>query len=166
MFDIGASELLIVGVVALVVIGPKELPGVLRSVGRTVGKIRTMAGEFQAQFSDALREAEMEETRKKVAELGDSVKNAFEAEPTAPSAASTTSSQASDGEIHAAATPDLSPPLPESAHVTPETLASEFAAPQPSEPVTPPSAATPQDIAAATPAHESAPPKAAGHSGS
>ena len=166
MFDIGASELLVVGVVALVVIGPKELPGVLRSVGRTVGKIRTMAGEFQAQFSDALREAEMEETRKKVSELGDSVKNAFEAEPTASSSASRTSSQASDGEIHAAATPDLAPPLPEPAHVSPETLAAELAAPQSSEPVTPPAAATPQEIAAATPAHESAPPKAAGHSGS
>ncbi|HRE21437.1 MAG TPA: Sec-independent protein translocase protein TatB [Rhabdaerophilum sp.] len=64
MFDVGWSELVVIGVVALVVIGPKELPGVIRSVGRAVGKLRTMAGEFRAQFDDAMREAELHEVKK------------------------------------------------------------------------------------------------------
>lgn len=64
MFDIGWSELLVIGVVALVVIGPKELPGVLRTVGQMVGKLRRMAGEFQGQFQEALREAELDGLKK------------------------------------------------------------------------------------------------------
>jgi sec-independent protein translocase protein TatB len=165
MFDIGASELLIVGVVALVVIGPKELPGVLRSVGRTVGKIRTMAGEFQAQFSDALREAEMEETRKKVAEMGESVKSAFE-DPLKPAEPATASS--AESEINAASTPDLAPPLPEPASVNAETLAADLGgSSHPPASSAPSSMAPPHhDIAAASSAQESAPPKAAGHSAS
>jgi sec-independent protein translocase protein TatB len=64
MFDIGWSELLVIGIVALVVIGPKELPGVLRTVGQMVGKLRRMAGEFQGQFQEALREAELDGLKK------------------------------------------------------------------------------------------------------
>jgi len=66
MFDIGWSELLVIGVVALIVIGPKELPGVLRMVGQWMGKIRRMASEFQGQFQEAMREAEMEDLKKHV----------------------------------------------------------------------------------------------------
>jgi sec-independent protein translocase protein TatB len=66
MFDIGWGEFVVVGVVALVVIGPKELPGVLRTVGRTVGKVKRLAGEFQGQFQDAMREMELDEARKTV----------------------------------------------------------------------------------------------------
>ncbi len=64
MFDIGWSELLVIGVVALVVIGPKELPAVLRTIGQWVGKVRRMASEFQGQFQDAMREAEMADLKK------------------------------------------------------------------------------------------------------
>ena len=60
MFDISWGELLIIGVVALVVIGPKELPSVLRTTGLWMGKIRRMANEFQDQFREAMREAERE----------------------------------------------------------------------------------------------------------
>lgn len=59
MFDIGWSEFLLIGVVALIVIGPKELPTVLRTFGQWVRKARKMAGEFQGQFQEVLREAEM-----------------------------------------------------------------------------------------------------------
>ena len=59
MFDIGWSEFLVIAVVALIAIGPKELPGVLRMVGQWIGKARRMAGEFQGQFQEAMREAEM-----------------------------------------------------------------------------------------------------------
>jgi sec-independent protein translocase protein TatB len=63
MFDIGWSEFLVIGVVALIAIGPKELPGVLRMVGQWIGKARRMASEFQGQFQEALREAEMSDLK-------------------------------------------------------------------------------------------------------
>src|SRR3981189_246865 len=74
MFDIGWSELLLIGVVALIAIGPKELPGVLRAVGQWTGKIRRMAAEFQGQFQEALREAEMADLKKEVDNLNDAAK--------------------------------------------------------------------------------------------
>ncbi|MDB5627814.1 MAG: sec-independent protein translocase [Tardiphaga sp.] len=64
MFDIGWSELVVIGVVALIAIGPKELPGVLRMVGQWMGKARKMASEFQGQFNEAMREAEMADLKK------------------------------------------------------------------------------------------------------
>jgi sec-independent protein translocase protein TatB len=69
MFDIGWSELLVIGVVALIAIGPKELPGVLRMVGQWMGKARRMAAEFQGQFQEALREAEMADLKKSFDEV-------------------------------------------------------------------------------------------------
>jgi Tat protein translocase TatB subunit len=59
MFDIGGGELLLIGIVALIAIGPKELPTVLRTLGQWMGKLRRMASEFQNQFQEAVREAEM-----------------------------------------------------------------------------------------------------------
>src|ERR1700688_2714518 len=64
MFDIGWSELVVIAVVALIAIGPKELPGVLRMVGQWMGKARKMAAEFQGQFNEAMREAEMADVKK------------------------------------------------------------------------------------------------------
>src|SRR6185295_15996881 len=75
MFDIGWSELIVIAVVALIAIGPKELPGVLRSVGQWMGKIRRMAADFQGQFQEAMREAEMEDIKKQVEETASSVTN-------------------------------------------------------------------------------------------
>ncbi|CCD95397.1 putative sec-independent protein secretion pathway component TatB [Bradyrhizobium sp. ORS 375] len=69
MFDIGWSELLVIGVVALIAIGPKELPGVLRMVGQWMGKARRMASEFQGQFQEAMREAEMADLKKSFDEV-------------------------------------------------------------------------------------------------
>jgi len=69
MFDIGWSELVVIGVVALIAIGPKELPGVLRMVGQWLGKARRMASEFQGQFQEALREAEMADLKKSFDEV-------------------------------------------------------------------------------------------------
>ena len=71
MFDVGWSELVVIGVVALIVIGPKELPGVLRMVGQWMGKARKMAGEFQGQFQEAMREAEMADLKKTFDEVKD-----------------------------------------------------------------------------------------------
>jgi sec-independent protein translocase protein TatB len=72
MFDIGWGELVVIGVVALIAIGPKELPGVLRMTGQWMGKIRRMASEFQDQFKEAMREAEMDDLKKKVDEMSNS----------------------------------------------------------------------------------------------
>ncbi|MFT3937217.1 Sec-independent protein translocase protein TatB [Rhodopseudomonas palustris] len=69
MFDIGWSELMVIGVVALIAIGPKELPGVLRTVGQWMGKARRLATEFQGQFQEAMREAEMADLKKSFDEV-------------------------------------------------------------------------------------------------
>lgn len=73
MFDIGWAELLMVATVAILVVGPKDLPGMLRSFGKTFGSLKRMANEFQGQFSDALREAEthagLDDTKNSMADL-------------------------------------------------------------------------------------------------
>jgi sec-independent protein translocase protein TatB len=69
MFDISWSEFAIIAVVALIAIGPKELPGVLRTVGQWMGKARKMAAEFQSQFQEAMREAEMADLKKSFDEV-------------------------------------------------------------------------------------------------
>ncbi len=77
MFDIGWSELVVIAVVALIAIGPKELPGVLRAVGNYMGKIRRMASEFQGQFQEAMREAEVADLKKSVDEMTKSASKSF-----------------------------------------------------------------------------------------
>src|SRR5579862_9168974 len=69
MFDISWTEFLLIGVVALVVIGPKELPGVMRTMGQWTRKVRSMASEFQNQFQEAMREAEMADLKKQVDDM-------------------------------------------------------------------------------------------------
>jgi len=72
MFD--WNEIVLIGAVALIVIGPKELPAVLRTIGQWTAKIRRMAGEFQSQFQEAMREAEMADLKKQVDEVRDAAK--------------------------------------------------------------------------------------------
>ncbi|MBY0258038.1 Sec-independent protein translocase protein TatB [Methylobacterium sp.] len=66
MFDMSWGEVMLIGGVALIVIGPKDLPKALRTVGQITGKMRRMAGEFQSQFNEAIREAEFDEIRREV----------------------------------------------------------------------------------------------------
>lgn len=66
MFGIGWSEYLLIGVIALIAIGPKELPGVMRTAGQWMAKIRRMSAEFQSQVQEALREAELADLKKTV----------------------------------------------------------------------------------------------------
>ncbi len=77
MFDIGWGELLVIGVVALLVVGPKELPALLRTIGRYVGMIKRQANEFRAQFDEAMREAELDQLRKEVAALKSEAKSSL-----------------------------------------------------------------------------------------
>lgn len=69
MFDIGWSELLLIGVVAIVVVGPKELPRLMRTFGHYTGKLRAMANDFQRQFEEAVRDSEIDEVRKAMQDL-------------------------------------------------------------------------------------------------
>jgi sec-independent protein translocase protein TatB len=63
MFDFDVGKLLLIGVVALIFIPPKDLPEALRMLGRLVGQARRMAADFQSQFHEALREAELTQIR-------------------------------------------------------------------------------------------------------
>jgi sec-independent protein translocase protein TatB len=69
MFDIGWSELLVIGVVLIVVVGPKDLPRMLRTFGKTMTQLRRMAGDFRKQFDEALSEAELDDVRESVRDL-------------------------------------------------------------------------------------------------
>jgi sec-independent protein translocase protein TatB len=69
MVEIGWGKLILIGIVALLVIGPKELPAVLRTIGQWMTKLRRMAAEFQSQFQEAMREAELAELKKQVDEV-------------------------------------------------------------------------------------------------
>ncbi len=73
MFDMSWGEVMVIGAVALIVIGPKDLPRALRTVGNMVGKIRRLAGEFQGQFNEAMREAELEDVKRQIQGVNDSV---------------------------------------------------------------------------------------------
>jgi sec-independent protein translocase protein TatB len=70
MFDISWTEIMVIGVVALLVVGPKELPALLRTIGRYAGMIKQQAAEFRAQFDEAMRESELEQLKKEVENAG------------------------------------------------------------------------------------------------
>ncbi len=74
MFDFDVGKLVVIGVVALVVIGPKDLPRVMRQVGGAMGKMRRMANEFQSQFMEAMREADVDELKKDLDKAADAIK--------------------------------------------------------------------------------------------
>jgi len=147
MFDIGWSELVVIGIVALIAIGPKELPGVLRTVGTYMGKIRRMASEFQGQFQEAMREAEMADLKKQVDDMTDAATKGFtdfdplgdvrkevaslSSDPLA-TPTSTESAASASPEAVAPATPG---PIAPEATIPPPSAATEIApaAPQPVE---------------------------------
>jgi sec-independent protein translocase protein TatB len=74
MFDFDIGKMMVVAIVALAVIPPKDLPRVMRTVGQMLGRMRRMASEFQGQFMDAMREADLDSVRKELAELNDKAK--------------------------------------------------------------------------------------------
>jgi len=142
MFDFAWSELAVIAVVALVVIGPKDLPRVMRTVGIWVGKARAIAREFQGSLDQMMREAELEEMRKQV-EQATNVNLAHEIERTIDPA----------GELQKSLDePALSPPP-----LTPE--ASTPAAPEPA----PSDAAPAQPDAASEAAPSPVPAKSGTH---
>jgi len=74
MFDFDAGKFIIIGIVALIVIGPKELPRVMRQAGQAAAKMRRMAAEFRGQFMDAMREAGIDDIKADVAKLAESAR--------------------------------------------------------------------------------------------
>jgi sec-independent protein translocase protein TatB len=70
MFDLTSSKLLILGIVALIVVGPKDLPILLRTIGKYMGIIRRQAAEFRSQFDEAMRESELDQIKKDVEGMG------------------------------------------------------------------------------------------------
>src|SRR3954464_13900386 len=125
MFDISWGKIVIIGVVALIFIGPKELPAVLRMVGQWMGKMRRMAAEFQGQFQDAMREAEMADLKKTFDETTSGLNSVFDpikndmdkmvGDPMAMGspAAGTPTDPAALGTGPVAPTPEVSAPMPE-----------------------------------------------------
>lgn len=69
MLEVGWSELLVIAIILIVVVGPKDLPGMMRTFGRMMGRVRTMANEFRSQFDEAMREAELDDVRKGLSEV-------------------------------------------------------------------------------------------------
>ncbi|TRD00527.1 twin-arginine translocase subunit TatB [Mesorhizobium sp. WSM4303] len=69
MFEVGWTEMLVIAIVMIVVVGPKDLPNMLRTFGRTTAKLRAMASDFQKQFNEALKEAELDDVKKSVDSL-------------------------------------------------------------------------------------------------
>jgi sec-independent protein translocase protein TatB len=74
MFDFDAGKLMVLGIVALAVIPPKDLPRVLRTVGKYVGQMRRMASDFQGQFMDAMKEAELDSVKKEIDSINEAAK--------------------------------------------------------------------------------------------
>jgi sec-independent protein translocase protein TatB len=122
MFDMSWGEVMVIGAVALIVIGPKDLPKALRTLGNMTAQVRKMAGEFQSQFNEAMREAELEDIKKEVSGLnaevssvGDSVGSLNTAfDPLAPSA-SAASPAALSTDLSPALATDPLPALPAAA---------------------------------------------------
>src|SRR6516165_11624597 len=81
MFDFDFGKLMVVAIVALAAIPPKDLPRVMRTVGQVVGKMRRMAAEFQGQFMDAMREADLDSVRKELDALNEKAKAEMSVDP-------------------------------------------------------------------------------------
>lgn len=73
MFDVGASEMLMIIIVAVVVIGPKDMPMALRTAGRWIGKMRRISGHFRSGLDAMVREAELEEMERKWREQNEAI---------------------------------------------------------------------------------------------
>jgi sec-independent protein translocase protein TatB len=154
MFDIGWGELVVIGIVALIAIGPKELPGVLRSIGQWMGKIRRMSAEFQGQFQEAMREAEMADLKKQADDIKSSVTDFTNFDPLATTSDTSSATASADA-----------PPAPEAA---PQSAPEAEALPQPAEQTfdvplpEPPLPVTNADFAPPTTTPEPPPAKIAG----
>lgn len=141
-FDLGMSELLLIGVVALVVIGPKDLPKALRIAGFWVKKARTLSREFQSSVDQMIREAELEEMRqelKKATEIDIDKEFRNTIDPTGSLAESLKPPELpkfSEADMPAAPAPEPTPPEP--VNVAGKSPPAAIAAPAADHATTPP----------------------------
>jgi len=158
MFNLGWGELVVIGIVALIAIGPKELPTVLRTLGQWMGKVRRMANEFQGQFQEALREAEFADLKKHADDISSSVNEfsnidpladvqkdverefaetpALEGKPAETANADAPAATPTDGaSLPASVLPKIDVPLPEE---PPALTSADFMPPEPPAPAEPP----------------------------
>ncbi len=82
MFDFDAGKMIVFGIVALAVIPPKDLPRVMRTVGKYVGQMRRMASDFQGQFMEAMKEADLESVKQEIEQINQAAKIDTTFEPT------------------------------------------------------------------------------------
>jgi sec-independent protein translocase protein TatB len=150
MFDVGWSEIMVIATVAIVVVGPKELPRMLRTFGKTMGQVRRTANDFKRQFNDALREAEREagldDTKKELAAMSrlDPLRNAkkdFDAAMRSGGGSNTAVKPASAVAVANAPKPDPAAPKQETA------ATAEPAATATADPAAPAAAPLPQPVA-------------------
>ncbi len=168
MFDFAWSEIALIGVVALIAIGPKDMPGALKAVSGMIKKARRMASEFQTHVDDLVREADLHEVREQINEIRNfdlrghveraidedgSIRRTFEDDPfhTASPTADTATALEADGEVQTIAPPDAASdaatawqaasPAPYPAGDAPAFIPPEAAVPPP-----PPPAFIPPDV--------------------
>lgn len=114
MFDVGASELLLIVIVAIVVIGPKDLPLALRTAGRWLGKIRRVSGHFRSGIETMIREAELEEMERKWREQNEAIMQAHpeagDADPAPAAPAESTAAEPGSAGSEAALPPPVKAP--------------------------------------------------------
>src|SRR5476649_644593 len=159
MFNLGWGELVVIGIVALIAIGPKELPTVLRTLGQWMGKVRRMANEFQGQFQEALREAEFADLKKHADDISSSVSEFSTMDPLADMQKDV---ERSFEETPAADTPPPVTPAVDAANPAPAALPEPPPLPAIDVPLPePPAAVTEADFAPPAPA-EPPPAKKAG----
>ena len=160
MFNFGWGELVVIGIVALIAIGPKELPTVLRTLGQWMGKVRRMANEFQGQFQEALREAEFADLKKHADDISSSVAEFSNIDPLADAQKDVErafeETPAADATAPAAPAADAASPPPAALPEPAPLPAIEVPLPEP------PVAVTNEDFAPAEPPPAKGPAKQAG----
>jgi sec-independent protein translocase protein TatB len=150
MFEIGWSELLLIGIVALIAIGPKELPTVLRTLGQWMSKLRRMASEFQSQFQEAMREAEMADLKKQVDEMTSQAQSYANFDPVSEvrRELESTQQQIESAMVNPAGAATPSPPVAAEPSTSPAVAAPVTDAAAPATDVAAPSCAAPEPATA------------------
>jgi sec-independent protein translocase protein TatB len=142
MFDVGASELLLIVIVAIVVIGPKDLPRAMRLAGQWIAKIRRISGHFRAGIETMIREAELEEMERKWREQNAAIMQAHPPEAAAVPAASAEAASAQAASAQAAsaeaASAEAAVPVPSPVDVVPVAEPAKQEQGEPQLPLPPP----------------------------
>lgn len=134
MFDIAPSEFLLVAIVAIVVIGPKDLPLALRTAGRWIGQMRRISGHFRSGIEAMIREAEMAELEKKWREQNAAI---MAAHPALPDPAAGQTAESAQDQIAPAPAPAPDPAIAAHAPTEPHVPAAQAPAPQAPAPQVP-----------------------------